>query len=251
MFSLRERNYDGNSLWIAAQAGKNNIDHCHLDCGSFVLDWGGYRWALDLGYDDYNLDGYFYTKRYNYYRVRAEGHNTLVINPSTDKDQKISADTKIEKFVSNDNYSFAVMDLTSAYDAKSVKRGIYMGDDRKSITIRDELELDSESDVVYWYMHTDANINIINNIAYLSKGGKEMQLEFLAEGCDALIDVVEAKALIPLDGSENDNPNKGIKKIRITLTNGVKPNLTVKITPSGTGNKFESINKIKCLDEWK
>ena len=248
--SLREANFDKNSLWIAAQAGKNNIDHCHLDCGSFVLDWGGYRWALDLGYDDYNLDGYFYTKRYNYYRVRAEGHNTLVINPSTDKDQKIGADTKVEKFVSKDDYSFAVMDLTSAYDAKKVKRGIYMGDNKKSVTIRDELELNSEDDVVYWYMHTDANVNIINNIAYFSKGQKEMQLEFVAKGCDAKIDAVDAKALIALDGTENDNPNKGIKKIRIKLENGEKPELTVKITPVGTGNKFESIKNIPCLDEW-
>lgn len=251
MFSLREQNYDKNSLWIAAQAGKNNIDHCHLDCGSFVLDWGGYRWALDLGYDDYNLDGYFYTKRYNYYRVRAEGHNTLVINPSTEKDQKIAADTKIEKFVSRDDYSFAVMDLTSAYDAKSVKRGIYMGDKRKSIVIRDELELNSADDVVYWYMHTDANVNIINNIAYLTKGQKEMQLEFMNEGCDAVIDCVDAKALIELDGTENDNPNNGIKKIRIKLSNGESPRLTVKITPVGTGNSFESINETVSLDNWE
>jgi len=251
IFSLREINFDKNALWIAAHAGRNNIDHCHLDCGSFVLDWGGYRWALDLGYDDYNLDGYFYTKRYNYYRVRAEGHNTLVINPSTDKDQKIGADTKVEKFVSKQDYSFAIMDLTSAYDAKSVRRGILMGDNRKSITIRDELELNSENDVVYWYMHTDANVNIINNIAYLSKGSKEMQLEFSAQGCNAKIDVVDAKALVPLDGTENDNPNSGIKKIRIKLENGEKPTLTVKITPVGTGNRFEGIGKTLSLDEWE
>ena len=251
LFALREKNDDTNALWVAAQAGKNNIDHSHLDCGSFVLDWGGYRWAMDLGYDDYNLNGYFGRERYNYYRVRAEGHNTLVINPSADRDQKISADTKVEKFVSNDDYAFAIIDLTSAYDAQRVRRGIQMSDSRKSIVIRDELELNSSNDIVYWYMHTDANINIVNNFAYLTKGEKEMQLEFLAEDCEAVIEAVDAKPLIKIDGTENENPNIGIKKIRIKLSSGQSPKLTVKITPVGLGNKFSAINTVKELDRWE
>ena len=33
-----------------------------------------------MGPDDYNLPGYFGKRRWNYYRLRAEGHNTLTID---------------------------------------------------------------------------------------------------------------------------------------------------------------------------
>ena len=250
MFTLRGDLFDKNAMWVAAEGGKNNIDHCHLDCGNFVLDWGGYRWALDLGYDDYTLPGYFSNERYNYYRVRAEGHNTLVINPSSERDQKVSASAPVERFVSDEEYAFAVINLTSAYEAESVRRGFYLGDNRKSLTIRDELRLNSASDEVYWFMHTDATVNIIKNKAFLQKGMKKMQVEFLAENCDAVIDCVDAKSMTEIPGTENEDSNTGVKKLRIKLTNGENPNLTVKITPYGEGESYSRISD-KSLDEWE
>lgn len=247
LISFRSNYYDTNAMWIALDAGRNNIDHCHLDAGNFVFDYGNYRWALDLGYDDYTLNGYFGRERYNYYRVRAEGHNTLVINSTTGTDQKVSADPIVEKFVSKDNYAFTITDLTSAYNAESVRRGIYFGDNRTSITIRDELKLNNSADTVYWFMHTNSTVNIIGNKAILQKGKKKMLFEFTADGCDAKLEVVSAKPMIEL--AEGENSNDGIKKLKITMTNGQNPNLSVRITPYGEGLTFGSINT-NSLDEW-
>ena len=57
---------------------------------------------FDLGADDYNMPGYFSTgangPRWNYYRLRAEGHNIIVLNPGLQPDQNPLASAKITKF---------------------------------------------------------------------------------------------------------------------------------------------------------
>ena len=75
------------ALFVGFKAGDNKANHSHLDLGSFVFDAAGARWAMDLGADDYNLPGYFGKQRWDYYRLRAEGQNTLVINPGPGPDQ--------------------------------------------------------------------------------------------------------------------------------------------------------------------
>ena len=66
-------------FFVGFKGGDNKVNHSHLDLGTFVLDALGQAWALDLGSDDYNLPGYFGKQRWNYYRLRTEGHNTLTI----------------------------------------------------------------------------------------------------------------------------------------------------------------------------
>ena len=79
--TLRTRWQDGEATFMGFKAGEMGASHGNLDAGSFVLDALGTRWAVDLGGDDYALPGYFGSQRWTYYRLRAEGHNTLVINP--------------------------------------------------------------------------------------------------------------------------------------------------------------------------
>src|SRR4030042_85485 len=93
---------DRNTWFVGFKAGDNKANHSNLDLGSFVLDAYGKRFIMDLGADNYNAPGYFSTgangPRWNYYRMRAEGHNTLVINPGTKADQDPLVFTKIVKF---------------------------------------------------------------------------------------------------------------------------------------------------------
>jgi hypothetical protein len=78
------------ALFVGFKAGDNKANHSHLDLGSFVFDAAGVRWAMDLGADDYNLPGYFGGKRWNYYRLRAEGQNTPVINPDATRTRRLA-----------------------------------------------------------------------------------------------------------------------------------------------------------------
>lgn len=57
------------------------VDHNHMDAGSFVWDAAGARFAMDLGYENYGVPGYFdRARRYAYYRAGTFGHNTLMID---------------------------------------------------------------------------------------------------------------------------------------------------------------------------
>jgi len=72
---------DRDAVFVGFKAGDNKANHSNLDLGTFILDALGTRWALDLGADNYNMPGYFGKQRWTYYRMRAESHNTLVLNP--------------------------------------------------------------------------------------------------------------------------------------------------------------------------
>jgi len=151
---------DPDGVFLGFKAGDNRVNHSHLDIGSFVLDALGQRWALDLGKDDYSLSGYFekYSgQRWTYYRMRAEGHNTLVLNPSSGPDQNPAATAKITRFESNANKKFAIADLTPAY-GQTLQRGIALlnGD---SVIVQDEL-FPSRPTQLWWFMHTSAEIEL-------------------------------------------------------------------------------------------
>ena len=148
------------ALFVGFKAGDNKANHSHLDLGSFVFDAAGARWAMDLGADDYNLPGYFGAQRWNYYRLRAEGQNTLVINPTAAPDQDPAARTQIIRFKSKPERAFAIADLTPAYakNARRVWRGIALLDRNKAL-VQDEIQADKPIDL-WWFMHTPASVSI-------------------------------------------------------------------------------------------
>ena len=79
--SMRGSWSDKNSPYLSFHCGKARVEHGHLDLGTYVIDMLGKRWASDIGGDDYNLPGYFGSdQRYDYYRLRPEGHNVYVIS---------------------------------------------------------------------------------------------------------------------------------------------------------------------------
>lgn len=170
------------ALFVGFKAGDNKVNHSHLDLGSFVFDALGVRWAMDLGADDYNLPGYFGTKRWDYYRLRAEGQNALVINPGSGPDQDPSAATKMLRFQTKPDCTFAIADLTPAYrqHASKVWRGISLRS-RNELMIQDEIEAPKAADV-WWFMHTPAVIKVEEDgrSAELTQVGKKLRAQILS-----------------------------------------------------------------------
>ncbi len=173
---------DPDATWIGFKAGDNKASHSHLDLGSFVLEALGTRWAVDPGRDDYNLPGYFGDQRWDYYRLRAEGHNTLVINPGPGPDQDPSAAAPIVRFASRPDYSFAIADLSAAYarDAHHVRRGIALRQ-RKEVLVEDEWRLRRPGEV-WWFLHTEARIELgaAGSSAMLSESRNRMAVRILS-----------------------------------------------------------------------
>ena len=96
--SMRSSWTDENALYVGIKAGSlvDHQTHNDLDCGDFVLDALGTRWAGELGSGDYLSTGYFSndtqeSDRWLYYRKRTEGQNTVLVNKAN---QLVDADRK-------------------------------------------------------------------------------------------------------------------------------------------------------------
>jgi len=233
--TMRSEWGDKNGLFIGFKGGDNKANHANLDLGSFVLDDLGTRWFMDLGADDYNLPGYFGKQRWSYYRMRAEGHNTLVINPSPEADQELRAVSKIVRFESKPARTFAIADLTQAYakNARSVKRGVAMLD-RKTVLIEDEIACNSAADV-WWFAHTPAKVEITDNAAAatLMLDGKELHARLLLPA-GAKFELLPAAPLPASAHPEKQNGNRGIHKLAVHLHNASDTRIAVLLSPAGT-----------------
>jgi hypothetical protein len=189
---LRSAWDDPNAVFIGFKGGENPVNHGHLDLGTFVLDAQGERWALDLGPDNYNLPGYFDAKpggqRWNYYRMRTEGHNTLTLDGDN---QALPCQAPIVAFRSAPERAFVVADLSAAYPkTKRLRRGIALLD-RKHVLVQDEIEtadgppsadgasLASPVDLV-WAMHTRAKVAVDSATAALTQNGKTLTARILS-----------------------------------------------------------------------
>lgn len=237
IMSLRS-DWSKNAFYISMHGGFNNANHGHLDAGSFELQALGEVWAYgNLGKDDYTFPGYFTKKtyptytdslqnqetpgRWHFYRLRAEGKNTLVFNNSINPDQFENGVAKFEKLEDNQNYSYAITDLSNCYfrDVKEYKRGILLTKD-KTILIQDEFKCISKKNI-WWSMHTKASILLTNNgkTAILTLGDKKMSLN-INSTLDAKFQILPATYLpgenFPLTVNSK---NESFKKLAINIKN--------------------------------
>ncbi|HEY5909178.1 MAG TPA: heparinase II/III family protein [Verrucomicrobiae bacterium] len=238
------------ALFVGFKAGDNKANHSHLDVGSFVFDALGARWAMDLGADDYNLPGYFGGQRWDYYRLRAEGQNTLVINPATGPDQDPKAATRIIRFDSKPERSFAIADLTAAYKqhATRVRRGVSLLE-RKQLLVQDEVQSQSPADV-WWFMHTPAVIGLEDNgkAAILSQLGVRLRAEVLSPP-DAKLQIMEAAPLPASPHPAKQANNRNIRKLAIHVSGLPNIRIAVLLTPL-QDDKAPLAPKVSALDQW-
>jgi hypothetical protein len=239
---------DTNATFVGFKAGRNGVNHGHLDLGTFVLDALGQRWAVDLGGDDYNLPGYFGGQRWNYYRLRAEGHNTLLLNPGADSDQDVKAATRITRFGPGGDRAFAIADLTPAYAgaAQRVERGIALLN-RLDVLVQDEVRSEKPAEF-WWFMHTPAGIQLSDDgkRARLSLAGKTLTAQLLAPA-EGKFSVLPAKPLAPSPGVANEKVNRGIGKLTVHLPDVTNARVAVRFTPGG-----ETVTEanLKPLADW-
>ena len=240
------------ALFVGFKAGDNKANHSHLDLGSFVFDAAGVRWAMELGADDYNLPGYFGGQRWNYYRLRAEGQNTLVINPGQGPDQDPAANTRIVRFESKAARQFAIADLTPAYrkNARRVWRGIALLDHDK-VLVQDEIQADKPIEL-WWFMHTPASVRIEDDgrTAALQQGGAQLRAEILSPP-GAKFQIMDAQPLPDSPHPAGQAKNEHIRKLAIHLTGVSNTRLAVRLVPKAAGDDGTGqAPKLSALSEW-
>ena len=236
LMSLRS-SWDNNASFISLHGGYNNANHGHLDAGSFDLQANGEIWAYgNLGRDEYTYPGYFSKTtlpsyvdtnltqsdagRWHFYRLRAEGKNCLVFNPTVRPDQnEMGIATLLNKNIGINESSFTI-DLTNCYtrDVSSYTRKILLNKSTTAMTVKDEF-VSKDTSIVWWGMHTKADITIRpeSNSALLQQNGKKM-LVTIKSPSNAVFQVLDASYLpgesFPLT---RNSINLGFKKLAIHL----------------------------------
>jgi hypothetical protein len=250
---------DPDSSWLGFAATDNwDFIHGQLDQGTFVFDALGQRWAADLGADNYGLPGYWDKDtggiRWKAYRIRAEGHNTLVINPgSTHEDQHPMVKGKMIEYSGVGDHPFAIADLTDAYKqngALSVRRGVKLVD-RCALLICDELQLEYPSEV-WWFMHTQADIVIAANgrAATLRQGGKQVEVCLLTAPEGAQFIVMDAERLASSPGpTPGELGAQGYRKLAIKMEGVTDIHLAVALTPED--GPVVTHSQVSRLSSWR
>ncbi len=164
--------------FLGIKGGDNAANHAHMDIGSFVLDWGGHRWALDHGGDNYNLPGYFSRNRWDYFRLNNLGHNTLAIDGKLQQGR--SGVCKLTSQAKTKTTAAVTFDLSGAYkgQAKQVIRTATLDTKRQRVTICDTIA--GTSKPVHWLMHTRAKISLDGSAATLRIRDKQMRVRVVS-----------------------------------------------------------------------
>ena len=254
MFTARSDNeiMGGEGIWTAIKGQKGTYDRMDLDCGSFMLDAAGERWALDLGSTSYSVPNYWDCSnnggRYWYYKKRAEGHNTIVINPDTDADQIAQCNAPIIKTESNSDRTFAVVNLQPAYGEKTVSayRGLKLYDNRSRVIVQDEIEF-SENSEFYWFMNTDAAITLTDDgkTAYLDKNGKRLTAKLISDNESLKFSKLPS---LPLCNTPADTSLQKINKLTVHGAEVDSLKMGVVFTLSSHGEITE--DRLASVIEW-
>ena len=238
---------DPEALFVGVKAGYNQVNHGHLDLGSFELDALGVRWARDLGSDNYNMPGYWDRKRggrrWSYYRLNSQSHSVPMLSG---EDQDAMAKSKVVRFETKKSPAFAIVDLTSAYAefARRVTRGIAMVEARRAVLVQDEFEIDKPCEVA-WAMTTDAGIDIGNGrAAELSLKGRKLTARLLSP----------AGAKLTVESAEQKPPqktNKGVSRLMVRLPRAEGDvRIAILLSPLWQdGNVVRNVD-LKPLDKW-
>jgi hypothetical protein len=219
---LRSSWTDPKAIFVGVKGGDNKANHSHLDLGTFVLDIGAVRFASDLGPDDYNLPAYFGPKRWTYYRLNSESHNTVVIDGAS-QDPKGAA-----PIVSFDAASGLVdIDATGAYPGKlkTWRRSVQLKDGEQ-VVMHDRIVAAVPVEAV-WGMVTEANVAVEARVATLSKAGQKVEVR-IESPADARFDVISTRPEPP------QRQNEGTRKLVVRLpekTSAVDFGITFKPIP--------------------
>lgn len=235
--SLRSSWTDPNALVLGIKGGDNTFNHWHLDLGSFILESQGERWFIDSGVEKQTYQAHKHRlPRWAFYRVRAEGHNTLVLNAGASTngpDQNPKGKAPITAFESAPAGSRAVMDLSSAYEtqATSVQRTFEMTGGRSAVVISDAVRAETPADL-WWFAHTEAEVKLTegDRCAVLSRHGKQFTVRLEAPAA-ARFGIMEARPLPSSPNPEIQDANKGRRKLFIHLEGVTNLDLRVRFAP--------------------
>jgi hypothetical protein len=213
---------DPKAFYLACKGGSASSNHAHMDAGSFVLESGGVRWALDLGMQDYNSleskgielwNRKQESQRWTVYRINNNSHNTLTIDGQL---HRVEGHGEMGAITTKDGVSSVTIDLSSVFagQANHVTRTFQVEPGEHRVRIVDELTGLKPGAEVRWAMVTSAEVETSGADAILRLGDQRLSAK-VEEATGAM----PAFAVIPADPpADNFNaPNPGRRLLVATF----------------------------------
>lgn len=176
---------DPNAIWVAMKGGSGNINHAHMDIGSYVMEAQGVRWAMDFGMQEYEsleskgikLFGRAQdAQRWTIFRLNNFTHNTITVDSQL---QRVDGFAPIIASGNKKSFMHAVTDLGAVYKGQlaGAHRGIAISNG-DHVVVRDEWTAMDRETKVRWTLLTPATVQITGpNEALLTKDGKTLRLK--------------------------------------------------------------------------
>ena len=116
------------------------------------------------------------------------------------------------KFITS---GFVYANLDNVYnEASKMKLGYFMGDNMRSLIMRNEFTLNAATDAT-WSIITKASVEISGNTAYLTRGGKTVKLTFICSGNNAHWESLEAAPGANSPSCPEQTENTGYTKLAL------------------------------------
>ncbi|MBO4897110.1 MAG: discoidin domain-containing protein [Clostridia bacterium] len=250
---------------VILHGGMNNTNHGHIDIGTFQVDMLGERWACEVPKEEYNIlyyGSYVYDSKApkspygpsDYYRYKAEGHNTVIANLGSSRaDQVPEALAEIVKYSSKKSGAYAILDMTQTNPLyKTAARGVKLDKYNNEVIVQDDFRAVEETEF-WWFMHTQADIELSadKKTAILSKNNKRVWVSIISDG-DETFQVMPAQsmegyyAIPPLQGDNSAYQKLAVRKKtdRFQLSVAIKPLY-------GNADKPVVIPKDQYMSEWR
>ena len=219
--------------YLAAKGGSPSLSHAHMDGGSFVYEWGGVRWASDLGSQDYySLESRGVklwqtgqdSQRWDVFRLNNFSHSTLTVDD--EKHLYKGSASMLEVYDTVGCYG-AKFDLAPLLKGMSRAERTITTDGLGVVTVVDDVESETGC-ALRWTMCTPTTATIINKRTILLKsGGRELLVEALSPRA------VKAFVVSNDPPHDYDAPNKGSCRVGFVtkLKPGAAARLEVRLTP--------------------
>ena len=239
IISMRDGWGDENALFAGMKGGYNTMSHGDVDIGNFYIGAYGESFTKELLGYDYHGEGddsdapYFRLSRFTYYSKSPQGHNTIVINqpkyyPDMSFGQNLKAKGEYLETKSAEDESYAILDLTNVYttEVHSAYRGIKLDKKNNRIIIADKINAKKPSDV-WWFMHTDADIEVYGEAATLTINGKSLHVEIISGNAEFCVMDASPLPRTPTVKAFDSVAHLGEKKLAVRLRDVVDEELQI------------------------
>lgn len=262
--TLRSAWHDPKAMYVGFKGGDNALPGSQLDLGTFILDAGGQRWAVELGTFSaqgrpLNLND---AGRFNRYRDNTLGQNVIRFAGAPaedDKDDKkkpaagttqphnqsLTAKAPVVAFHSSPEAGLAIVDLSDAYSnrVKDYKRGVMMNRGATPhVIIQDELEIKNTASPE-WIMHTRAEVTASGKTATLKLGSNVLTATLVSPAGGSFF----AEAVPEPTNTQTEGSFKGISMLKVPLKD-VKGDQTITVV-FASGDKTPEVAVVP-LEAW-